>query len=438
MKKISLFAMLGSLLAVAQAQNLYFPPLNGNTWETVSPASLGWCEDKIDILHNYLEQKNTKAFIVLKDGKIAIERYYGTFTQDSLWYWASAGKTLTSFTVGIAKQEGHLSLSDLTSQYLGTGWTVCPPAKEDLITIRHQLTMTSGLDDGVPDHYCTIDTCLQYKADAGTRWAYHNGPYTLLDGVIENATGQNLNLYFTQKVKNPTGITGAFVQMGFNNVFVSKARSMARFGLLMQNRGNWNGTQVMTDTAYYNQMITPSQTLNKSYGYLWWLNGKASYRVPGYQINIPGPLNPSAPPDMYAALGKNGQILNIVPSQGLVYVRMGDAPGVGEVPFLFNDTIWQKLNDVLCTSSLENSALQMQELKAWPNPAVDYCTFQIPLAGSVISMSDMSGRTLFSEKRAAAGDYTLTLGAYPAGMYTLRCQAPDGRLYGTRLIISSK
>ncbi|MEZ5069123.1 MAG: hypothetical protein R2847_11860 [Bacteroidia bacterium] len=38
--------------------------------------------------------------------------------------------------------------------------------------------MTSGLDDGVPDNHCTYDSCLVYLADAGTRWAYHNAPYT--------------------------------------------------------------------------------------------------------------------------------------------------------------------------------------------------------------------------------------------------------------------
>jgi CubicO group peptidase (beta-lactamase class C family) len=113
--------------------------------------------------------------------------------------------------------------------------------------------MTSGLDDGVPDHFCTLDTCLIYKADAGTRWAYHNGPYTLLDEVVEQATGQTLNAYTTQKLKNPTGMTGAFVPVGYNNVYFSNARSMARFGLLMLNQGNWNGNPIMTDQAYFQQ-----------------------------------------------------------------------------------------------------------------------------------------------------------------------------------------
>ena len=140
-----------------KANDLYFPPLAGNTWETLSPSTLGWDETKIQPLYDFMEQQNSKAFIVLKDGKIVLEKYFGNFTQDSIWYWASAGKTITSFLVGKAQEDGFLKITEPTSKYLGKGWTVCPTDKEDKITIRHQLTMTTGLDDGVPDNHCTSD-----------------------------------------------------------------------------------------------------------------------------------------------------------------------------------------------------------------------------------------------------------------------------------------
>ena len=143
-----------------KAQTLYFPPLIGNNWDTLSPASLGWCTDRVDSLYDFLEQQNSKAFVVLKDGKIVLEKYFGSFTQDSLWYWASAGKTLTSFLVGKAKEQGYLSLSDTSSEYLGVGWTNCTRQQEDSISILHQLTMTTGLDDGVTDNHCTDPPCL--------------------------------------------------------------------------------------------------------------------------------------------------------------------------------------------------------------------------------------------------------------------------------------
>lgn len=437
MKKALLFLCLGLIPVAFQAQNLYFPPLVGNTWNTTSPESLGWCPDKIAELLDYLEDKNTKAFILLKDGKIVIEEYFGTFTQDSVWYWASAGKTLTAFTVGIAQQEGHLSIEDATSDYLGTGWTSCTPEKEANITIRHQLTMTSGLDDGTGDPYCTLPNCLQYKADAGTRWAYHNGPYTLLDGVIEAATGQTLNAYVTQKIKAQTGMTGAFFQIDDNNVFISKPRSMARFGLLILNRGKWNNTPVLQDTAYFNQMVNTSQQLNKSYGYLWWLNGKGSFMAPGLQFVFPFDLNPSAPDDMIAALGKNGQIINVVPSQNLVYIRMGNVPDAGEVPVTFNDTVWQKLNAVMCgITDIEDRLETTTPVHVYPNPALQSFAVELPEQTFDVAVFDATGRRVYE-----AGDVfqkiEIESNRFANGLYTVRVTARNQARYYRKVLVAA-
>lgn len=423
MKKTLLLFLLLMSFQLSKAQSLYFPPVVGTNWDTVSASSLGWCQDKLDSLLDYLGSRNTKAFILLKGGKIVAEKYYGTFTVDSLWYWASAGKTLTGFAIGIAQQEGYLSISDTSSQYLGAGWTVCPTAKEDMITVRHQLSMTTGLDDGVPDNHCTADTCLQYLADAGTRWAYHNGPYTKLDGVIQSATGVSLNTYVTQKIKNPTGIQGLFVQTGEDNVFYSKARSMARFGLLLLNRGNWNGTQILSDTAYFNQMTNSSQSINPSYGYLTWLNGKSSYMVPTLQFSFPGFLNAHAPADMFAAIGKNGQFINVVPSMDLVFIRMGNAPGQGDVPFLLNDTIWQKLNGVMCSAvGAKELDLQKNLVEVFPNPGNGTFTVSpIQNAWGLIHIKviDSMGRVIKSFTMDPMKEQQFSLDGYANGIYSL-------------------
>jgi CubicO group peptidase (beta-lactamase class C family) len=233
----SFFYLLYSSVVLSQT---YFPPNNAQTWSTTDPSTLGWCQTKIDSLYRFLESNDTKAFILLKDGKIVLEKYMNGHTVSSNWYWASAGKTLTATLIGIAQQENLLKISEPSSKFLGKGWTSCTPEQEDKITIRHQLTMSSGLDDGVADPFCTLGSCLKYKADAGNRWAYHNGPYTLLDGVIEKATGKSLNLYMNQNIKPVTGMDGLFVKQGYNNVYFSTARSMARFGLLILNKGIWD------------------------------------------------------------------------------------------------------------------------------------------------------------------------------------------------------
>lgn len=405
--------------SVALKAQLYFPPLTGNAWESVTPASLGWCQQYLDSLDELLLNTNSKAFIILKDGKIAHERYFGTFTQDSAWYWASAGKSLTGFLVGIAQQEGFLSIDDTSSKYLGQGWTNCTAAQEAEITVRHQLTMTSGLDDGVANKDCTLDSCLIYKADAGTRWAYHNAPYTLLDGVIEGATGQNLNAFHTTRVKLKTGMTGLYVQVDYNNVYVSTARSMARFGLLMLNKGKWNNTVVLSDTTYYNQMINTSQNLNLSYGYLWWLNGKGQYMVPGLQLQLNGNIIPNAPNDMFAALGKNDQKVHVVPSQNLVLIRMGDAAYANElVPLTLDDDIWYWMNRLLCTNVGIKQDEQELPLAIYPNPAVNELQVNLPMGNYTLEVYNMNGQLVY--QTITTGSTRLNTGTLNAGTFILK------------------
>lgn len=391
MKQLFFLIVFVCSFQTAKAQ-LYYPPLVGSTWETTDPATLGWCQDSINSLYDFLEQTNSKAFIVLKNGKIVLEKYFGTFTVDSLHLWNSAGKTLTGFAVGIAQQEGYLSINDTTSDYLGGGWTNMTAAQEEKITIRHQLTMTTGLAD-TGDIFCTDAACLNYMADPGTRWAYHNGPYTLLDGVIENATGSTLNQWVTQKIKAPTGMTGIFVPIDYNNIFVSNARSMARFGLLMHSEGIWNGNPVLNDPAYFQEMTTSSQAINPSYGYLTWLNGQSSFMLPQSQFSFPGSPLSQAPADTYSALGKNGQIINIAPSEGLVVVRMGEADGVSLVPVIYNDSIWARINRLACVSSVSESSLSF--ISVSPNPVSSGLVYLEGLTeDDRVTLSTLNGKRL--------------------------------------------
>lgn len=358
MKNIHLILLFGLLACSkentpAPEAEMYFPPNGSSTWEKVTPASLGWNDAAIPDLKSFLTTSNSRALIVLKDGKIVIEEYLGKqsnstldFSVTSNWYWASAGKTLTSAVVGIANAQGKINLDAKTSEYLGTGWTSLSPAQENKITVGHQLAMTTGLDDGVSNKDCTDKACLIYKTDPGTRWAYHNAPYTLLDGVIANATGKTLNTYLSEQLLTKIGMDGSFFKIDLNNVFISTPRSMARFGLLLLNKGKWNQNQIIPE-AYFNLMITTSQNYNLSYGYLTWLNGKTSFMVPTLQTIFPGSISPSAPADMLAAMGKNGQLINVVPSQNLIVIRMGDEPGTSLVPFLFQDDLWKILNTVI-------------------------------------------------------------------------------------------
>jgi CubicO group peptidase (beta-lactamase class C family) len=403
------------------AQKLYFPPINNTqAWDTISPKSLNWCTDQIDNLYAYLQKQDSKAFLVLKDGKIVLEKYFGTFTKDSLWYWASAGKSLTALLIGKAQEEGYLKLNDTSSSYLGKGWTNCTPEQEAQIQIKHQLNMTSGLDDNVPDNHCTADSCLVYLAPAATRWAYHNAPYTLLEKVLEKATGLDINTYTQNKLKNKTGMTGFWGNIGFNNVFFSKARSMARFGLLVQNNCIWESDTLLRDQSYVQQMTQTSQNINLSYGYLWWLNGKNSWVSPGSQLQFPGSITPAAPADMVAAIGKNGQLICISKSTGLVLVRIGNQTNEGEVPYLLCNQIWTELNKVMCSvNGFADEAFNPNNIVVYPNPASSFLNVEYTgLQPNKVIVTDFLGKEMFQTSDIK----TIHIADFSDGIYTLHFQ----------------
>jgi CubicO group peptidase (beta-lactamase class C family) len=322
-------------------ENIYFPPINSDTWETISPTDLGWNTNELQPLLDYLEEKNSKSFIMLHNGKIVVEHYMNDHSDSKIWYWASAGKTLTTALSGIAQEEGLLNIDSKVSDYLGNGWTSAPIEKEDLISCKNLLSMNSGLDDSRGDDVSPEN--LVYVADAGTRWAYHN-VYVKMQDVIATASNLTWNQYFNTKLRDKIGMTGNWVDIGGLSVYWSNTRSMAKFGLLISAKGKWENTQIIPEN-YLNDATNTSQNINLAYGYLWWLNGKQSYHLPQSQLQFNGTLIPNAPSDMYAALGKNDQKIYVIPSKSLVIVRMGDA-GDGEnfAVSNFDNDLWAKIN----------------------------------------------------------------------------------------------
>ncbi len=331
--------------STTQDEAMYFPPIGSTAWETKTVASLGWNESQVQPLLDYLELKHTKSFIILHNGKIVMENYFNGHSATDPWYWASAGKTLTATVTGIAEQEGFLNINNKVSDYLGTGWTSAPLAKENLITNKHLLTMTSGLNDALGDDVSPAN--LQYVADAGTRWAYHN-VYVKLQDVVAQATGQTWTNYFNTKLRDKIGMTGgAWIQNDGLSVYWSTTRNMARFGLLALNKGKWEENQIIP-TNYMQNAISTSQNINLAYGYLWWLNGKTSYHLPQSQFQFTGTLIPTAPSDMYCALGKNDQKIYVIPSRKIVIIRMGDAADGSNMALSdFDEVLWEKINAVI-------------------------------------------------------------------------------------------
>ncbi len=331
------------IIIATPTESIYFPPLTDTNWETKSITVLNWKQSGVQPLLDYLQLKNTKSFIVLVNGRIVLENYFNGHSKTSPWYWASAGKTLTASITGIAQQEGLININNKVSDYIGNGWTNMPLAKENLITCKNLLTMSSGINDTFSPTQATNPASLVYLSDSGTRWAYHN-VYVKLQDVVASASGQTWSNYFNTKLRDKIGMSGSWIKSGTNEVYWSTSRSMARFGLLMLNKGKWENNQILNEN-YVNEATNTSQNINKSYGFLWWLNGKASYHLPQTQFEFQGSIIPNAPNDMFMALGKNDQKIYVIPSKKMVVIRMGDAAdSVNNALSDFDNILWQKIN----------------------------------------------------------------------------------------------
>lgn len=325
--------------------DLYFPPINNSFWEKTSPTTLGWNQNSVRALNDFLIEKNTKSFLILVDGKIVLEEYFNNHKASDTWEWNSAGKTLIAATTGIAQQEGFININNKVSDYLGKNWTNMPIAKENEINVKHLLTMTSGNDDS---KQLIIKQNLTYIADSGTRWAYSNIFQKMID-VINIGSKTSFETYFNEKLKEKIGMDGFWNFSTIFTIYHSTARGMARFGLLALNNGKWQNEQIVAE-KYFVECTSTSQEINPSYGYLWWLNGKNKFMIPDSQTVFTGSLIPNAPADMFAAMGANDQRIYIIPSKKMVIIRMGDASNPKNRNFAvsgFDNELWAKINLVI-------------------------------------------------------------------------------------------
>ena len=347
----------------ATVRKLYFPPVEGR-WEKVGAAESGWDLVKLKAALDLAGRRKSSAVVILYQGRLLAEQYWEVPAKPkdergrlSRYFYmrhgkdssgriiedvASAQKSIVSLLVGIAGQKGLLKLSDPVDKHLGVGWSKAPREKEAKITLRHLVTMSSGLK---------ID--LGYEAPPGTKWKYNTPAYSRSLQVVAAASGMSPNELTKKWLTEPLGMadsrwidrrlerieaaTGVKQKKANTLGFATTARDLARVGLMLLAGGDWNGAAIVSDKTYLADSVKPSQKMNPAYGYLWWLNSSAR-PVASNGERRSRALVPSAPADLFAAQGALGRRLWVVPSLGIVATRLGDDPrasGRGDFDRLF-------------------------------------------------------------------------------------------------------
>ncbi|MBU2648174.1 beta-lactamase family protein, partial [bacterium] len=255
---------------------------------------------------------------------------------------ASTQKGFTAILAYLAREKGLLDFDDPVARYLGAGWSLADEAAEARVTLRHILTMTTGLNEQ-----------LEFETEPGTRWFYNTPAYQHLIRVIAAAAKMDYQKLTREWLTDPIGMedTTWLERTGFpkmNRVtmlgLATTARDMARLGLLLLADGRWGKTRIINDQARFLEIIQPSQALNPAYGHLWWVNGQGQFIMPLETRKQDGPMWPAAPDDTVAALGHFGRSLFVCPSLGLVVARLGYAPRMAlQGDPGFSRKLWEQL-----------------------------------------------------------------------------------------------
>src|SRR5690606_25548847 len=273
------------------------------------------------------------AVLVSRGGEVLAERYAPGWDAERPREVASVAKSLLAVLIAMAVEDGALSGLDQAAADFIPAWRDDARAG---ITLRHMMSMTSGLDDaglalrGVTGDQFAINAAAPLRDPPGTRWAYNTAAYHLLFHVLAGATGRTVEDYAHARWLGPLGMddtewitsAGAGERGPVTNYYsaASTARDLARFGDWIAG-GAGEAPRLRPDLLH--ALLTPSQALNPSYGLLWWTNAR-----PGFDAFGRGPAFrfPSAPRETVAALGAGGQLVLIVPSRRLVVIRQGDLP----------------------------------------------------------------------------------------------------------------
>lgn len=270
--------------------------------------------------------------LVARGREVLIERHAPGHDAGHPREVASVAKSMVAVLIAMAVEDGAIKGLDQAACDHIPAWRNDARAA---ITVRHLMSMTSGLDDaglalrGVTGDQFDINSRAPLRDAPGTRWAYNTAAYHLLFHLLACATGERFESYARRRLLDPLGMTatswitnegdGATGRVTNYYSAASTARDLARFGGLVLETGGGLITPGMVRA-----LTTPSQTLNPSYGLLWWTNSRPGFDAAG---QAGGLRFPTAPSDTVAALGAGGQAVMIVPSRRVIVVRQGSPPG---------------------------------------------------------------------------------------------------------------
>ena len=270
------------------------------------------------------KDRETKAFLVIKNDSIVFEKYFDGYSESSKSNSFSMAKSITVTLLGKAIMDGKIKSLD---QPVGDFFDEYKTGLGAELTVGNLASMSSGMKWN-EKYYSIINiTSESYFSDdvrslilnqkiiekPGQKFRYSSGDTQLLGMIIEKATNTSLSDYLRNNFTNPMGFENEALwqldseESGMEKAyccFASNAKDFARFGKLYKNNGKWNN-EILLDSAFINKATNPVFDASPYYGYGWWLYDYNDKKV--YTMN-----------------GHRGQFVIVFPEEDIIIVRLGD------------------------------------------------------------------------------------------------------------------
>jgi CubicO group peptidase (beta-lactamase class C family) len=279
---------------------------------------------------------DTRAVLIIKDGRIIAERYAAPFNASTPQLGWSMTKTVIGTLTGMLQEEGRL---DVTAPAPVPEWRVSGDPRSG-ITLEHLLHMSSGLgfsevytagsrSDVILMLYTTGDTAgfaidQSLEHEPGSDFSYSSGTSNILSRILRDQFDDPVGYYNypREMLFNRIGMSSAVMEPDESGTLVGSSymyatpRDWARLGLLYLQDGVWEGERILPE-GWVEYATTPAPAAAQGdYGAQIWLNAGPE-GSPGDR-----PI-PDLPANMVYLSGFEGQNILLFPDQDLVILRMG-------------------------------------------------------------------------------------------------------------------
>lgn len=331
-------------------------PLDANfpepTWPTGLPENHGMDPEILAEAAAIAGDNKSNCMVVVRHGTVVGEWYWQDTSPNSQVKNWSVAKAVSSAVVGVAIDRGDIESVDQSAADYILEWQGTEHAN---IRIKDLISMSSGLRfdmiaDNVTMPLATDMTELALTAPVdnppGALWEYNNHSVQAIEAVLRGATGMAPDDYADEYLFEPIGMDVDWKrdEVGQPAMYMNakaSCRDNARLAYLFMQNGCWNGERVLSE-SWIDESTSSSTSMNRGYGYWWWLNGETPLLDSVTFEDKGRMLHEFAPHDAYCGVGLGNQFVEVIPSLDLIVVRLGTAPhddlsAWGDIATLYED-----------------------------------------------------------------------------------------------------